>query len=72
MGMRLLEGLREIQGRSRLIGDVRGRGLIVGVELVTDRATREPAAVDAHRVVYRCFELGARDLYAASWETSSR
>ena len=64
MGARLLDGLRAIQGRSRLIGDVRGRGLIVGIELVVDRATREPAPVDAHRVVYRCFELGLLTLYA--------
>ena len=43
---------------------MRGRGLIVGIELVADRATREPAPVDAHRVVYRCFELGLLTLYA--------
>ena len=64
MGTRLLEGLEEIAGRSRLIGDVRGSGLILGVELVTDRETREPAPVDAHRLVYRLFELGVLAIYS--------
>ncbi len=64
MGLRLIDGLRTIQDRSRLMGDVRGRGLIIGIELVRDRETREPAPVDAHRVVYRCFELGLLTLYA--------
>lgn len=64
MGERLLDGLRSIQTRSRLIGDVRGRGLIVGIELVTDRASREPAPLDTHRLVYRCFELGLLTIYS--------
>ncbi len=64
MGARLLDGLRTIQARSRLIGDVRGRGLMVGVELVLDRDAREPAPLDAHRLVYRCFELGLLTIYA--------
>jgi 4-aminobutyrate aminotransferase-like enzyme len=37
--------------RQPLIGDVRGSGLFVGVELVTDRAARSPATTDAERVV---------------------
>jgi 4-aminobutyrate aminotransferase len=63
-GERLLAGLRDIQGRSRLIGDVRGAGLIAGVELVTDRATRAPAPVDTHRLVYRMYELGVLTIYS--------
>jgi 4-aminobutyrate aminotransferase len=63
-GQELLAGLEAIAGRSRLIGDVRGRGLIVGVELVRDRATREPAPIDAHRLVYRLFELGVLAIYS--------
>ena len=43
MGGHLLERLRELQGRHDIIGDVRGRGLMLGVEMVTDRATKAPA-----------------------------
>jgi 4-aminobutyrate aminotransferase len=64
MGSRLLDGLLEIQNGSRLIGDVRGRGLVLGVELVADRATREPAPRDTHRLVYRLFELGLLTIYS--------
>ena len=63
-GRQLLDGLEAIAQRSRLIGDVRGSGLILGVELVQDRATREPAPVDAHRLVYRLFELGVLAIYS--------
>jgi 4-aminobutyrate aminotransferase len=62
-GAQLLTGLRELQQRHQLIGNVRGQGLICGAELVTDQATREPAATDAARLVYRCFELGLLVIY---------
>lgn len=63
MGKRLLDGLGDLQRRHPLIGEVRGRGLLLGAELVTDRATREPATRDAARVAYRCFELGLLVMY---------
>ena len=43
MGQRLLGGLRALQDRFPIIGDVRGRGLFIGVELVTDPAAKTPA-----------------------------
>jgi 2,2-dialkylglycine decarboxylase (pyruvate) len=42
-GEQLMSGLRELQQRHEAIGDVRGMGLLVGIELVEDRDTREPA-----------------------------
>ncbi len=41
-GERLLEGARALQARHPIIGDVRGKGLMVGLELVKDRATKAP------------------------------
>jgi 4-aminobutyrate aminotransferase-like enzyme len=51
MGARLRAGLEAIQERQPLVGDVRGMGLMQGVELVTDRATKEPAAAAATQLI---------------------
>ncbi|MCQ4160445.1 aminotransferase class III-fold pyridoxal phosphate-dependent enzyme [Roseomonas sp. GC11] len=50
-GAFLRDGLRQLAGRHALIGDVRGAGLFVGVEMVTDRATRAPATAETARLV---------------------
>lgn len=55
-GGALLAGLRELQSRQPLIGDVRGMGLFVGVDLVSDRGTRTPATAAARYVVNRLRE----------------
>jgi 4-aminobutyrate aminotransferase-like enzyme len=44
--------------RYTVIGDVRGSGLYIGVELVCDRSTLEPAAAEASRIINRARELG--------------
>jgi 4-aminobutyrate aminotransferase-like enzyme len=49
-GRYLLEGLKGLQSRFEQIGDVRGKGLFYGIELVRDRETQEPAADDAIKV----------------------
>ena len=43
MGARMIENLNALQEKHRVIGDVRGKGLFCGAELVADRATKEPA-----------------------------
>ncbi|MDD5305523.1 MAG: aminotransferase class III-fold pyridoxal phosphate-dependent enzyme, partial [Elusimicrobia bacterium] len=43
MGERLLAGMKKLQAKHSCIGDVRGLGLFIGVEFVTDRKTKEPA-----------------------------
>nr|CAD6628617.1 aspartate aminotransferase family protein [Rhizobium sp. TCK] len=57
-GQVLHEALTGLASKHAIIGDVRGRGLALGVELVTDRRTREPARREAALAVYRAFELG--------------
>jgi 4-aminobutyrate aminotransferase-like enzyme/Ser/Thr protein kinase RdoA (MazF antagonist) len=58
VGGYLMDGLRELSGRHRLIGDVRGLGLFVGIELVRDLATREPAGDEATELVNRMKDRG--------------
>ena len=58
VGGHLLTRLRALQDSQTLIGNVRGSGLFVGVELVSDRTTRAPATDDAATVVVRMRELG--------------
>jgi 2,2-dialkylglycine decarboxylase (pyruvate) len=57
-GDRLRRGLLELQERHECIGDVRGRGLLLGVEIVADRVSRKPAPETGAAISRRCFELG--------------
>lgn len=58
VGERLLDGLRPLVDRHPLVGDVRGSGLFLGVELVRDRDSLEPADREASHVVNRLREEG--------------
>jgi 2,2-dialkylglycine decarboxylase (pyruvate) len=58
LGGYLTERLRELQERHEQIGDVRGRGLLVGLELVEDRDTKEPANELGAAVTAECLRLG--------------
>ena len=53
VGELMLAGLRELSYRHQIVGDVRGSGLFLGVELVKDRKTLEPATKEAGEVVNR-------------------
>ena len=58
MGDYLAEKLKELQQYHESIGDIRGEGLLLGVELVTDRETRQPFHELGSLTTKRCFELG--------------
>jgi len=58
MGARFQTGLRELADRHAIIGEVRGRGLLVGVELVTDRDSRRPAEELGARATDECLARG--------------
>ena len=58
MGEHLAAGLRHLQDKHEIIGDVRGFGLLQGVELVKDRETRAPDAATGRAITNRCMELG--------------
>ena len=57
-GARLTQGLRQLQDRFACIGDVRGRGLLLGVEIVADRAARTPAPELGAAITRACLDLG--------------
>jgi 4-aminobutyrate aminotransferase len=58
VGAHLIQGLRALQAKHALIGDVRGMGLMVGVELVRDRATKERAVEARAALVQAMFRRG--------------
>ena len=59
VGAAMLRRLQDMQEKHRTIGAVRGRGLLLGVELVKDRATREPLGRDVTRALYlECLRRG--------------
>jgi 4-aminobutyrate aminotransferase len=58
MGHRLLSGLKKLQKSHPLIGDVRGKGLMIGVEIVKSQKTREPAAQITDKIANEAFQKG--------------
>ncbi len=58
MGARIKDGLEKLKAKYKIIGDVRGKGLMLGVEMVKDRATKEPAKAECAEVLEHCREMG--------------
>ncbi len=57
-GRYVLKRLKELAEKYPVIGDVRGKGLLIGFEMVKDAATREPAVAEAQEIVKKCFRRG--------------
>jgi 4-aminobutyrate aminotransferase len=54
----MMAGVKALMDKHPIIGDVRGRGLMIGVELVRDRQTKERATTERDRIVHECFMRG--------------
>ena len=58
VGAHLQDRLKGLMDKHAIIGDVRGKGLMIGVELVRDRQTKERATEERNRLVEECFRRG--------------
>jgi len=58
IGARLMDKLRDFPKRFKIVGDVRGLGLMIGIELVRDQVTKERAPDLRDKLVHMCFERG--------------
>src|SRR3954462_5927456 len=58
LGAHILAGLEKLKAKHKIIGDVRGKGLILGIEFVKDRATKTPGKEECAQAVENARELG--------------
>ena len=58
IGNHILAGLEKLKQKHKYIGDVRGKGLMLGIEMVTDRKTKEPAKAECQAVLESAREMG--------------
>ena len=58
LGNYILAGLNKLKEKHKVIGDVRGKGLLLGIEMVKDRATKVPASAECQQVLENARELG--------------
>ena len=58
IGNQILAGLKKLKDKHKIIGDVRGKGLMLGIEMVKDRATKEPASAECAAVLESAKEMG--------------
>jgi 4-aminobutyrate aminotransferase/(S)-3-amino-2-methylpropionate transaminase len=72
LGTRMLERFRRLQDHSPLVGHVRGLGAMVAVELVLDRATKEPAARETAEIIRRAMRRGVLLLRAGTYNNVIR
>ena len=58
LGNHILAGLNKLKEKHKVIGDVRGKGLMLGIEMVKDRTTKEPAKAECAQVLEYAREMG--------------
>jgi 4-aminobutyrate aminotransferase/(S)-3-amino-2-methylpropionate transaminase len=72
IGKRVLERFKEFQENYPIVGDIRGLGAMVGMELVVDRKTKEPATSLTKRLIERCREKGLLMISAGTYSNIIR
>lgn len=58
LGNHILAGLNKLKEKYQVIGDVRGKGLMLGIEMVKDRATKQPASAECQQLLENAREMG--------------
>jgi 4-aminobutyrate aminotransferase len=58
VGAHMMQGLKGLMENHPIVGDIRGRGLMIGIELVRDRQTKERATNERNALVQECFRRG--------------
>ncbi|WP_320178364.1 aspartate aminotransferase family protein [Roseovarius pacificus] len=72
LGALALDALKDIAKDSKVIGEVRGKGLFMGLEFVKDKASKEPAPEILQKVVTRCFQRGCILWKSGRWNNVGR
>lgn len=72
IGNRMVEALTQMQNRYSIIGDVRGLGAMVAIELVEDRTTKKPATEAASQIIKKCWGNGLLVLSAGMYSNVVR
>jgi 4-aminobutyrate aminotransferase-like enzyme len=73
LGDEVKRRLQDAATRSRIIDEVRGRGFFIGIELVADKATRQPLdAKDVGRIAARCEQRGVRIMACGRYGSAIR
>jgi len=70
MGDYTLKRLKEMQEDSGIIGDVRGKGLLIGAEIVKDKNTKHPSIGLADKIVEECFKKGLYLIHMGAFDTA--
>jgi 4-aminobutyrate aminotransferase / (S)-3-amino-2-methylpropionate transaminase / 5-aminovalerate transaminase len=72
IGRRVTERFSAMQSRYEIIGDVRGLGAMVALELVRDRGSKEPAAAEVSDIIHRCHDRGLIVIKAGTYDNVIR